>query len=125
MATLTAPIPPVLSKLFTGGTNQGQAVGYVAANGGGDMFPISGQGILFCFRTAGTGATVTIDSVALSSYGDNKDITVVLAATDEQQVFVKNDGRFDQGGVNAGLVAVTYSSVTTLTVRAVTIPGLN
>lgn len=125
MATLTAPIPPVLSKLFTGSTNIGQAVGYVAANAGGDMFPISGQGILFSAKTSGTGSTITIDSVLLSSYGDDKNPTLVLAATDEQHVFIKNDGRFDQGGVNAGLVAVTYTAVTGLTVRAVTIPGLS
>jgi hypothetical protein len=115
----------VLSKLFTGSTNIGQAVGYVAANAGGDMFPISGQGILFSAKTSGTGSTITIDSVLLSSYGDDKNPTLVLAATDEQHVFIKNDGRFDQGGVNAGLVAVTYTAVTGLTVRAVTIPGLS
>jgi len=124
MATLTAPVVTVLSKSFTGSTNQGQASGFVAANGGGDMFPISGQGILLTVRSAGTGTTVTIDSVVPSSYGDDKNVTMVLAATDEQEVFIKNDGRFDQGGVNAGLVAVTYTSVTTVTVKAKTIPGL-
>jgi hypothetical protein len=125
MATLTAPVVTVLSKAFTGGTNQGQASGFVPATTGGDMFPISGQGILLTYRTAGTAITVTINSVALSSYGDDKDITMVLAATDEQEVFIKNDGRFDQGGVNAGLVAVTYSgAITTQTVKAKTIPGL-
>lgn len=124
MATLTAPVVVVLSKSFTGGTNQGQASGFVAASGGGDMFPISGQGILLTFRSAGTASTITINSVTPSSYGDDKDVTVVLGATDEQEVFIKNDGRFDQGGANAGLVAVTYSAVTNVTVKAKTIPGL-
>lgn len=124
MATLTAPVVIVLSKSFTGGTNQGQASGFVAASGGGDMFPISGQGILLTFRSAGTASTITINSVTPSSYGDDKDVTVVLGATDEQEVFIKNDGRFDQGGANAGLVAVTYSAVTNVTVKAKTIPGL-
>lgn len=124
MATLTAPVVVVLSKSFTGGTNQGQASGFVAASGGGDMFPISGQGILLTFRSAGTASTITINSVTPSNYGDDKDVTVVLGATDEQEVFIKNDGRFDQGGANSGLVAVTYSAVTNVTVKAKTIPGL-
>lgn len=125
MALLTSPIIRVLSKSFTGGTNQGQAAGFVAANAGGDMFPISGQGILLTVRTAGTAITVTINSATPSNYGDDKDVTMVLAATDEQEVLIKNDGRFDQGGVNAGLVAVTYSATpTAVTVKAKTIPGL-
>lgn len=124
MATLTSPVVKVLSKAFQGGTGQGQAAGFVAANGGGDMFPISGQGILLTVRTSGTASTVTINSVVPSNYGDDKDVTMVLGATDEQEVFIKNDGRFDQGGVNAGLVAVTYSSVTGVTVKSKTIPGL-
>lgn len=124
MATLTAPVVTVLSKNFTGGTNQGQAAGFVAAAGGGDLIPISGQGVLVTVRTAGTGSTVTFDSVTPSSFGDDKNVTMVLAATDEQEVFIKNDGRFDQGGVNAGLVAVTYSAVTNVTIKAKTIPGL-
>lgn len=124
MATLTAPVARVLSKSFTGSTNQGQAAGFVAAAGGGDMFPISGQGIWLVVKTAGTACTVTINSVVPSNYGDDKDVTMVLGATDEQDIFIKNDGRFDQGGVNAGLVAVTYSAVTNVTVRARTLPGL-
>ncbi len=124
MATLTAPIVTVLSKSFQGGTNQGQAAGFVAAAGGGDLIPISGQGVMLTFRSTGTASTITINSVTPSNYGDDKDVTVVLAATDEQDVFVKNDGRFDQGGVNAGLMAVTYTAVTGVTVKAKTIPGL-
>lgn len=124
MATLTAPVVTVLSKTFTGSAGQGQASGFVAAAGGGDLIPISGQGILVTVRSAGTGATVTFDSVVPSNYGQDQNVTMVLASTDEQEVFIKNDGRFDQGGVNAGLVAVTYSSVTTVTIKAKTIPGL-
>lgn len=125
MATLTAPVVKVLSKNFTGGTNQGQASGFVPANAGGDMFPISGQGILLTFRTAGTAITATINSVTPSNYGDDKDVTIVNGATDEQEVFIKNDGRFDQGGVNSGLVAVTYSATPTgATIKAKTIPGM-
>lgn len=124
MATLTSPVVTVLSKNFTGGTDQGQAAGFVAADGAGDLIPISGQGILLTFRSTGTASVVTINSATPSNYGDDKDVTVSLDATDEQEVFIKNDGRFDQGGVNAGLVAVTYTAVTGVTVKAKTIPGL-
>ncbi len=49
---------------------------------------------------------------------------MVLAATDEQEVFIANDGRFDQGGVNTGLMAVTYSlSITSQLIMAKIIPG--
>jgi len=113
-----------LKSTFTGGSNQGQAAGFAAAAGGGDFVPISGAGILLTLKTAGTGSTVTINSVVASNYGDDKDVTVVLAATDEQDVIIKNDGRFDQGGVNAGLVALTYTSVVALSVKAKTIPAL-
>jgi hypothetical protein len=125
MALLTAPIVTVLSSSFTGLTGVGQASGFVSATTGGDMFPLSGQGILLTFKTVGTAITVTIDSVVPSNYGDDKNPTIVLAATDEQEVFIKNDGRFDQGGVNKGLMAVTYSgAITTQLVKAKTIPGL-
>jgi len=125
MALQTSPIPPVLNNAFTGLTGVGQSSGFVAATTGGDMFPISGQGILLTFKTVGTAITVTLDSVTLSNYGDDKNPTIVLAATDEQRVFIKNDGRFDQGGVNKGLVAVTYSgAITTQLCQSCTIPGL-
>lgn len=125
MALLTAPIVTVLSNAFTGLTGVGQASGFVSATTGGDMFPLSGQGILLTFKTVGTAITVTLDSVVPSNYGDDKNPTIVLAATDEQEVFIKNDGRFDQGGVNKGLMAVTYSgAITTQLVKAKTIPGL-
>ena len=49
---------------------------------------------------------------------------MTLAATHFQVVLIDNDGvnRFDQGpGANLGYILLTYSSVTSLTVRAVTI----
>lgn len=124
MATLNSPVVKVLSRAFTGGTNQGQSAGFVPASGGGDLIPISGQGTLFTVRTNGTASTVTLNSMVPSNYGDDKDVTMVLGATDEQEFFIKNDGRFDQGGVNRGLAAVTYTSVTNVTVKAKTIPGM-
>lgn len=96
-----------------------------AAMAAGDLFAIgSGQGTLLAFRTAGTGITVTLDSVAPTQYGTDVNVTVVLAATDEQWVFIDNDGysRFDQGpGANLGFIAVSYSVTTAGTRAAVTI----
>lgn len=124
MATLTKTTVPVVSRTTTGGTNQGQAAGFAAASGGGDMIPLSGQGVLVTIKTTGTACTATFDSVVPSNYGDDKNVTMVLAATDEQDLFFKNDGRFDQGGVNAGLMAVTYSAVTGVSIKSKVIPGL-
>jgi hypothetical protein len=124
MATLTTTIPPILNKSFTGASNQGQAAGWVAPTTGGDLIPVTGRGTIFRVKTAGTAITVTLNSVALSNYGVDQDVTMVLAATDEQEVFIANDGRFDQGGVNTGLMAVTYSaSITTQLIAAKVIPG--
>jgi hypothetical protein len=123
MATLTSTIPPVLSLSFTGASNQGQAAGWVAASGGGDLIPVSGRGTIFRVKTTGTGITVTINSVTPSNYGTDQDITMVLASTDEQEVLIKNDGRFDQGGANTGLAAVSYTAVTGVSIAAKIIPG--
>ncbi|MFC9973549.1 hypothetical protein ACFVH6_21910 [Spirillospora sp. NPDC127200] len=123
MATLATTIPPVLNATYTGSTNQGQAAGWTAAGASGDLIPLTGQGTILRVRTEGTACTVTIDSVAASSYGQDQNITLVLAATDEQEVIIKNDGRFDQGGENKGRVSVSYSATTNVSVAAKVIPG--
>ena len=84
---------------------------------------MTGRGVLLSVRTTGTACTATIDSVVLGSYGTDQDVTMVLAATDEQQVFIQNDGRFDQGAANAGYAKVTCSAVTGVSIKATTIPG--
>lgn len=103
----------------------GQSPSWAAASGGGDKIPIgSGSGTLIGFRTAGTGSTVTLDSVRQSNFGTDVNVTITLSATDEKWVFIGNDGvgRFDAGGADVGLINVSYSSVVTLTVAAVTVP---
>ena len=93
--------------------------------GTGDLIPIqSGRGTLITIRTAGTGCTATVDNVRPSSYGDDKDVVATLAATDEQFIWLPNDGsgRFDQGGGSAGLAKLTCSAITNVTIAAVTIP---
>jgi hypothetical protein len=103
----------------------GQAPGVIAAPANGDLVPISsGSGTLLIFQTTGTAATVTIVEVVAPPFGAGGNITVTLAATDFQTVFITNDGvnRFDQGGANIGLAMLNYTTPTGLTVRAVTIP---
>lgn len=124
MATIAALVPPIVSKSSALGANAGQQVGYVAAAGGGDLISLSGVATLFSIKTTGTASTVTLDSVVPSNYGIDQNITMVLAATDEQHILIKTDGRMDQGGANTGLMAITYTSVTGVSVRAVTIPGM-
>lgn len=124
MATLARVTLVEVGAAFVGGTG-GQAAGFQAAAGGGDKVPIgSGRGTIIRFRTAGTGSTITLDSVRLSPYGNDQNVVLTLSATDEQEIFIVNDGvgRFDAGGADAGLVNITYSSVTTLTVAAKTVP---
>lgn len=123
MATLAIVVPVIANLTYTGSTNVGQAAGWLAAAGGGDMIPVTGRGTIFRAKTTGTGTTITLNSIRLTQYGTDVDLTMVLAATDEQEIFIQNDGRFDQGGVNTGLMAVTYTSVTGLTIVAKVIPG--
>jgi hypothetical protein len=102
-------------------------IGVLTAPVNGDLIPISsGRGTLLTFQTAGTGTVVTLTNVVAPPYGTGGSVTVTCAATDFQTVFIANDGvdRFDPGvgQVNAGFVALTYTSTATLTVRAITIP---
>jgi hypothetical protein len=102
----------------------GQAPGVIAAPASGDLVPISsGSGTMLMFQTTGTSTVITVVNVVAPPYGTGGSITVTMAATDFQILFLDNDGvgRFDQGpGANAGLVMLNYTSVTGLTVRAVT-----
>jgi hypothetical protein len=124
MATLAATLPTILNLTFTGSAGVGQSAGWVSPTTGGDLIPVTGQGTIFRVKTVGTAVTVTINSVRLTNYGTDVDQTLVLAATDEQEVLIKNDGRYDQGGANTGLCAVTYSvSITTQLIAVKVIPG--
>lgn len=104
----------------------GQAPGALALGSvGPDQVPISsGRGTLLIFQTTGTSAVITITNFVAPPYGTGGNLTVTMAATDFQVVFIANDGsgRFDQGpGVNVGTVTLTYTTPTALTVRAVTV----
>jgi len=128
MATMTRVTAANLGAAFAGAA-AGQQWGVLATPVNGDLIPIgSGQGTLIAFRTTGTASTIVIDSVLTTQYGTDQDLTVTLAATDFQFIFIDSDGynRFDQGPnnpANAGLLKIsTYSSTVGLTVYGVTIP---
>jgi hypothetical protein len=124
MATLATTIPPILSRRFTGATDQGQDAGWVPATATtGDLIPLTGRGTILRVRTAGTACVATVDSVVPSEYGQDQNVTLDLAATDEQEVIIANDGRFDQGGASKGYAKVTCSAVTGVSIAAKVIPG--
>jgi len=107
---------------YYGLTSAGDAAGFVAAAGGGDFVPLTGQFVLLTFRTSGTASVVTLDTVELSNQGQAQDVTVTLAATDEKDVLidltVDGGNRFKQTSGNIGYLALTYTSVTGLTIKA-------
>lgn len=122
MAQLPNTVVQTLNKKFQG-ASAGQLAGFQAAAGGGDHIPLNGKGTLFTIKTSGTATVATLNSTRQSEYGTDQDITITMGATEEREVFIENDGRFDAGGVNAGFCAVTYTAVTGVTVKAKVIPG--
>lgn len=123
MATITpVTLTPITER--SGGTTVGQAVATFTPAGGGDNILATGTWLLIEYTTAGTGITVTFDSVELSSYGTDVNPTMVLAATDHQKILIYvPDQRFLQpsGAGVPGSVGVSYTAVTNLTGRAVVI----
>lgn len=123
MATLaTTALVPV--GLNTTGASAGQAAGFQAATATtGDLIPLTGRGTILRIRTTGTACNAVIDNVALSNYGGDQDLTVTMGSTDEQEVYISNDGRFNQGGASNGYAKVTCSAVTGVTIAAKVVPG--
>lgn len=118
MATLARSVLTQVGLGSSAGSNAGQGAGYQAADVAGDLVPVSGRGTILKVKSTGTAVTVTIDSVRPSDYGTDVNITMVLAATDEQEIYLANDGRWDQGGGNAGYASLTYSQVVGVSVAA-------
>lgn len=120
MAVIT-PVTLNPVRAATGGTTVGQVVASFTPAGGGDFIVCNGTWLMLEFSTAGTGITVTLDSVTLSSYGTDVNPTIVLGTTDHQKIALYiPDLRFIQpsGSSNPGTLALTYSAVTNLTGRA-------
>lgn len=111
MTTIDTPVLTPLGRT-TQGTTAGQTAGWTAATAGGDLVRLTGRGVVLRMKTGATAVTWTIDSVAPSNYGTDQNMTVPLAANDEQEVYLATDGRWDQGGANAGYAKVTPSVTT-------------
>ena len=97
-------------------SGEGVSPTFRAATASGDTFPNDGRTMLH-IKNGGTAAvTVTFDSVEKCNFGFDHDLTVSIPASGERIVGPFDPARFNNK-VN-GLVSVTYSGVTTVTVSA-------
>jgi hypothetical protein len=89
---------------------------FAAASAGGDKLA-GGPTTLLHVKNGGVGTiTVTIDSVVLSNFGTDVNITVNVPAAGEREIGPLVEQRF--ASPVDGLVAVTYTGVTDVTVAA-------
>jgi hypothetical protein len=112
--TLVAPI----SENY-GATTAGVVAVPITPNIGGDGIQLFGDSVTLRFATTGTVAVITFDSVDLSSFGQDQNLTLTMGATQVQ--YVKFDGsvsRFKQQSGNIGYLMISYSSVTGLLLEA-------
>lgn len=105
-----------------GAATAGQPVTAITPAGGGDFIALVGSYILLRLQTAGTGTVTTLDSVELSNFGSDVNVTVTNTATQVMAVLIKNDPRFRQTSGNVGYLGLTYTSVTTFTIEAYYMP---
>jgi len=87
----------------------------VAAAAGGDSIVNDGRTYYEVINGGAGSIDVTIGQAKKSSYGEDHDPVVTLAAGVTRVFGPFSKDRFDDGG---GLVQFTYSGVTTVTVRA-------
>lgn len=118
MATYTPVNVAAMSENY-GATTAGVTVTAITPNISGDSIQLIGDNMTLRFATSGTASVVTIDSVDVSNFGQDQNVTVTLGAT--AVLYVKFDGnvsRFKQQTGNVGYVNLTYTSVTGLTIEA-------
>jgi phosphosulfolactate synthase (CoM biosynthesis protein A) len=118
MALYTPTLVVPMSENY-GAATAGTGVTVITPNSGGDFIQLFGDAVTLRFATTGTASVITIDSVDLSNFGVDGNVTVTMGATQVQ--YVKFDGsvsRFKQQTGNVGYVALTYTSVTGLTLEA-------
>jgi hypothetical protein len=102
-----------------GSTTFGVAGVPITPNSGGDSFQLIGDTLNLLFVTTGTAITVTADSVDLSNYGADQNVTCALAATGFMfAAFDANVSRWKQVTGNVGYLNLTYTVVTGLTIYA-------
>lgn len=96
-------------------TGAGTTPSFTAAAAGGDTFQ-PGDDVILILKTSGTASTVTVASPGACNQGSTHPLVISMPATGERHVGPFPAQRF--AGSN-GLVSVTYSSVTGLTVAVV------
>jgi hypothetical protein len=118
MALYTPTLVAPLSENY-GASTAGTTVVPITPAGGGDFIQLFGDAVTLRFQTTGTASVITIDSVDLSNFGVDGNVTVTMSATQVQ--YVKFDGsvtRFKQQTGNVGYVGLTYTSVVALAIEA-------
>lgn len=118
---MTAYTPVLVAEMSEnfGATTAGVVVTVITPNVSGDSFQLIGDTLTLRFATTGTASTITFDSVDLSNFGQDQDVTCVLSATQVKYVAVdSNVSRWKQVSGNVGYVNLTYTSITGLTIEA-------
>lgn len=96
--------------------NTGLAPTYAACTAGGDTAPTGDTSFVHVKNASAGALTVTVDSVTASSFGTDVDLVVSVPAAGERMIGPFPASRF--ANVTTGLVNITYSGVTTLTIGA-------
>jgi hypothetical protein len=98
-------------------TRTGLAPTYSAAAGGGDKVTPGNDTFIHVKNGGGSSITVTVDSVVPSNYGDDVNLVVSVPNAGERMIGPLPAERFASPA--DGLVNVTYSGVTTVTIAAI------
>jgi hypothetical protein len=118
MALYTPTLVAPMSENY-GAATTGTVVTVITPAGGGDSIQLFGDSVTLRFATTGTTSVITFDSVDVSNFGQDQNVTLTMTATQVQ--YVKFDGsvsRFKQQSGNVGYVNLTYTSVTGMTIEA-------
>lgn len=91
----------------------------VAAAGGGDSFTNSGQEVFVVKNGGGAPITVTVVTPATVDGLAVTDLTASVAAGATRMIGPFPPGIYNDTGAAGGIVSVTYSGVTTVTVAVV------
>lgn len=102
-----------LSSNYGATTIKQQSVA-ITPNIGGDTIALVGQLVVVRFETAGTATVITFDSVELSNFGQDQNVTMTLGTTEIGWAAFKTDNRFKQTAGQIGNLSITYTSVTAL-----------
>lgn len=94
----------------------GLAPTYTGAAAGGDTFQPGDRTFLHVKNGSAASITATVDSIALCNQGVDHNAAVVIPASGERMIGPLAPDRFAGG---AGVGAVTYTAVTTVTVAAI------